>query len=55
MPVLDAKKTYQNLLSKGFKAAAGDHKYLEYFLMVKSYFILKLVMEKKIYKIFILA
>ena len=30
MPVLDAKKTYQNLLSKGFKATAGDHKYLEY-------------------------
>ncbi len=30
MPVLDAKKTYQNLLSKGFKAAKGDHKYLEY-------------------------
>lgn len=30
MPVLDAKKTYQNLLSKGFKAAQGDHKYLEY-------------------------
>lgn len=31
MPVLDAKKTYQNLLSKGFKAATGDHKYLEYY------------------------
>lgn len=31
MPVLDAKKTYQNLLSKGFKEAKGDHKYLEYF------------------------
>jgi hypothetical protein len=31
MPVLDAKKTYQNLLSKGFKAAQGDHKYLEYY------------------------
>ena len=31
MPVLDAKKTYQNLLSKGFKAARGDHKYLEYY------------------------
>ena len=31
MPVLDAKKTYQNLLSKGFKAAKGDHKYLEYY------------------------
>jgi hypothetical protein len=30
MPVLDAKKTYQNLLNKGFKAAKGDHKYLEY-------------------------
>lgn len=31
MPVLDAKKTYQNLLSKGFKASKGDHKYLEYY------------------------
>ncbi len=31
MPVLDAKKTYQNLLSKGFKALKGDHKYLEYY------------------------
>jgi hypothetical protein len=31
MPVLDAKKTYQNLLSKGFKAAKGDHKFLEYY------------------------
>ncbi len=31
MPVLDAKKTYQNLLSKGFKAVKGDHKYLEYY------------------------
>lgn len=31
MPVLDAKKTYQSLLSKGFKAAQGDHKYLEYY------------------------
>ncbi len=30
MPVLDAKKTYQNLISKGFKAASGDHKFLEY-------------------------
>ncbi len=32
MPVLDAKKTYNNLVSKGFKAAKGDHKYLEYYL-----------------------
>ena len=31
MAVLDAKKTYQNLLGKGFKAAQGDHKYLEYY------------------------
>lgn len=31
MPVLDAKKTYQNLLSKGFTAAKGDHKFLEFF------------------------
>lgn len=31
MPVLDAKKTHQNLLTKGFKAAQGDHKYLEYY------------------------
>jgi hypothetical protein len=31
MPVLDAKKTYQNLLSKGFIAAKGDHKFLEFF------------------------
>lgn len=31
MSVLDAKKTYQNLLSKGFKAMKGDHKYLEYY------------------------
>ena len=38
MPVLDAKKTYQNLLSKGFKAAAGDHKYLEYFFNGKIIF-----------------
>ena len=38
MPVLDAKKTYQNLLSKGFKAAAGDHKYLEYFFNDKVIF-----------------
>lgn len=38
MPVLDAKKTYQNLLNKGFKAAAGDHKYLEYFFNDKIIF-----------------
>ena len=38
MPVLDAKKTYQNLLSKGFKAAAGDHKYLEYYFNDKIIF-----------------
>jgi len=38
MSVLDAKKTYQNLLSKGFKAAAGDHKYLEYFFNDKVIF-----------------
>jgi hypothetical protein len=31
MAVLDAKKTYQNLLSKGFTAAKGDHKFLEFF------------------------
>ncbi len=31
MAVLDAKKTYQNLLSKGFKATKGDHKFLEYY------------------------
>lgn len=31
MSVLDAKKTYQNLLAKGFKSAKGDHKYLEYY------------------------
>lgn len=38
MPVLDAKKTYQNLLNKGFKTAAGDHKYLEYFFNDKIIF-----------------
>jgi hypothetical protein len=38
MPVLDAKKTYQNLLSKGFKSAAGDHKYLEYYFNDKVIF-----------------
>ncbi len=42
MPVLDAKKTYQNLLSKGFKATKGDHKYLEY------YFNGKLILHTKI-------
>ena len=31
MAVLDAKKTYKNLLSKGFKVGKGDHKYLELF------------------------
>lgn len=30
MALLDAKKTYQNLLKKGFKAAKGDHKFLEF-------------------------
>ena len=38
MPVLDAKKTYQNLLSKGFIAAKGDHKYLEYYFNGKFIF-----------------
>ena len=38
MPVLDAKKTYQNLLNKGFKAATGDHKYLEYYFNNKVIF-----------------
>jgi hypothetical protein len=31
MAVLDAKKTYGNLLSKGFKSGKGDHKFLEFF------------------------
>lgn len=30
MAVLDAKKTYNNLLSKGFKIGKGDHKFLEF-------------------------
>jgi hypothetical protein len=38
MPVLDAKKTHQNLLSKGFKVAKGDHKYLEYYFNEKVIF-----------------
>ena len=38
MPVLDAKKTYQILLSKGFKVAQGDHKYLEYYFNGKVIF-----------------
>lgn len=29
MAVLDAKKTLQNLLGKGFVSAKGDHKFLE--------------------------
>jgi hypothetical protein len=31
MAVLDAKKTYGNLLSKGFKSGKGDHKFLEFY------------------------
>lgn len=31
MAVLDAKKTHQNLLSKGFVSGKGDHKFLEYY------------------------
>ncbi len=31
MAVLDAKKTYSNLLSKGFKSGKGDHKFLEFY------------------------
>jgi hypothetical protein len=31
MAVLDAKKTYKNLQSKGFVKANTHHKYLEYF------------------------
>ncbi|MEO8415134.1 MAG: hypothetical protein ABI472_15810 [Ginsengibacter sp.] len=31
MTVLDAKKTYNNLLSKGFKLGKGDHKFLEFY------------------------
>lgn len=31
MAVLDAKKTYNNLLSKGFKLGKGDHKFLEFY------------------------
>lgn len=31
MSVLDAKKTHQNLLSKGFVSKKGDHKFLEYY------------------------
>jgi hypothetical protein len=31
MAVLDAKKTYNSLLSKGFKGGKGDHKFLEYY------------------------
>ena len=31
MATLDAKKTYQNLLKKGFKKAKGDHKFLEFY------------------------
>lgn len=42
MSVLDAKKTYQNLLNKGFKASKGDHKFLEY------YFNGKLILHTKI-------
>lgn len=38
MAVLDAKETYKNLLSKGFKAAKGDHKYLEYYFNGKVIF-----------------
>ena len=38
MAVLDAKKTHRNLLSKGFKAAKGDHKYLEYYFNGKFIF-----------------
>jgi hypothetical protein len=30
MPVLDAKKTHQNLLNKGFRSGKGDHKFLEF-------------------------
>lgn len=35
MAVLDAKKTYNNLLSKGFKIGKGDHKYLEFYYQGK--------------------
>jgi hypothetical protein len=35
MAVLDAKKTYANLLSKGFKLGKGDHKFLEFYYMGK--------------------
>ena len=31
MAVLDAKRTYHNLLSKGFVTRKGDHKFLEYY------------------------
>jgi hypothetical protein len=31
MPVLDAKRTLQNLLSKGFVTKKGDHKFLEFY------------------------
>lgn len=31
MAVLDAKKTYNNLLSKGFKLGKGDHRFLEFY------------------------
>ena len=31
MSVLDAKKTHQNLLNKGFKSGKGDHKFLEFY------------------------
>ncbi|MCW3107787.1 MAG: hypothetical protein JWQ09_2293 [Segetibacter sp.] len=31
MAILDAKRTYQNLLSKGFVSRKGDHKFLEYY------------------------
>lgn len=38
MAAIDAKKTYQNLLSKGFQAATNksvDHKWLEYWYQGK--------------------
>ena len=42
MAVLDAKKTHQNLLNKGFISGKGDHKFLEY------YFNEKLILHTKI-------
>jgi hypothetical protein len=35
MAVLDARKTYNNLLSKGFKEGKGDHKFLEFYYQGK--------------------